>query len=304
MPVPGPQDHIDESALNAAAAREVSRELDALNFSPPQTERAHSPLIAPTPPFAQNAGNIRGDVSTDSLPSAPISPQSPIGPGSPNSPPGGSLPPPKINLPNRSVTSLSSTTGGTPYRTPMESPLRTPTDSPYRPPLSNLSTGPAPGNRSSVSPNSPPLPPGTRTISAAAFKRQPPRAANETGSPGPADITPLAFKKRSLPSSPYPARLQATREPSGQSPKDSSVPTSPVDGIHRRVPSSVPQNTFPDEDDQFDYITAYVNNMGPEEGEAPHNEESGKKTNGAGGPTSSGYGQGRFATNLEDSGLR
>ena len=77
------------------------------------------------------------------------------------------------------------------------------------------------------------------------------------------------------------------------------------------MPSSVPQNTFPDEDDQFDYITAYVNNMGPEtENGSPTQEDFGKLgqtkiANGSGpGSTSPGYGQGRFATNLEDGSLR
>lgn len=74
------------------------------------------------------------------------------------------------------------------------------------------------------------------------------------------------------------------------------------------MPSSVPQNTFPDEDDHFDYITAYVNNMGPEaDSGSPTQEDYGrlgqtKVINGS--PSSPGYAQGRFATNLENSGLR
>ena len=68
------------------------------------------------------------------------------------------------------------------------------------------------------------------------------------------------------------------------------------------MPSSVPQNTFPDEDDQFDYITAYVNNMDIDA------EDGGGQTHSpsANDPkqTLPGYGQGRFATNLEDGGLR
>lgn len=74
--------------------------------------------------------------------------------------------------------------------------------------------------------------------------------------------------------------------------------------VHRRVPSSVPQNTFPDEDDQFDYIAAYVNNMGAEDsGGSQGQSDQGDAANGPN-ASSSGYGQGKFATNLEDGGLR
>ena len=294
----------DESSLNAAAAREVSREMDSLTFSPPApvtSDHPHSPPAPPTPQFAQSPA--RDNANTDSLPiTVSLSPkdlsppQSPISSGQTQGSPisNNFLPsPPQINIPERKISSSNiSIGGGTSYRTALESPSRTPSESPYRSPLS--------ANKSSSPLTSPSLAPGARTIPAAAFKRPAPRPSNESGSISPADTMPLAFKKRTLPSSPYPPRLQASREPSSQSLRGAPVPSSPNE--HRRVPSSVPQNTFPDEDDHFDYITAYVNNMGsdPEDGGGQIQQPS---TNGPK-QTSSGYGQGRFATNLEDSGLR
>jgi len=93
-------------------------------------------------------------------------------------------------------------------------------------------------------------------------------------------------------------------------PAPAPVPPS-ADPPHRRVPSTVPQNAMPDEDDQFDYITAYVNNMGPDPDDgSPTQADYGqlgqtRVANGVGSaPTSPGYGQGRFATNLDGGGLR
>lgn len=276
--------------------------MDTLNFSPPPADRSLTPLLPPAPPFAQSASAARANINTESLPHPPSPPTVQSISNNPTAsaptiqpvPRSSSLSPSQFTLPDRSISSLSSA-GGIPYRTPSESPYRSPV-------LSNPPLAP-PANKSTSSLSSPQIPPGTRTISAAAFKRPAPRIMCDTGSSGSTDTSSLALKKRTLPSSPYPARLQqppVSYDPAAQSNKG-AIPSSPVDTSHRRVPSSVPQNTFPDEDDQFDYITAYVNSMGAEE-----SVNQGQGDRGSPGQVnpSSGYSQGKFATNLEDSGLR
>lgn len=339
VPVPAVDDLTDESSLNAAAAREVSREMDALTFNPPPVDRGNSPLLPPSPLFAQNPAAVRTNLNIDSP--VPIT-----GPSVPDKtststtnsadkatsplqiPLQHTVPPPHINLPDRSVSSFSSSNTGSPYRTPLESPFRTPSESPLRSSaLGITSPGTSPTIKtSSSSLSSPPLPPGTRTISAAAFKRPSPRMSVDISTPigsvGPADTTPLTFKKRALPSSPYPQRLQpqpASHEPSitnlrgNAAPAPAPLPSQPA--VHRPIPSTAPQNTSSDDDyDQFDYITAYVNTMGPEPDDgSPVQADYGrlgpsKVVNGPGAGessmSSSGYGQGRFATSLDSEGLR
>jgi hypothetical protein len=342
VPAPVVDDLTEESSLNAAAAREVSREMDALTFNPPPVARENSPLLPPAPLFAQNSATVRANFNTDS-------PVPATGPSVPDKtsistinaadrstsplqiPLQHTVPPPHINLPDRSVSSFSSSNTGSPYRTPLESPFRTPSESPPRPSmLGSASSVAGPTNKTSSSSLSPQLlPPGARTISAAAFKRQSPRMSIDmstpVGSVGPADTTPLAFKKRALPSSPYPQRLQtqpASRDPpitnvrgsAAPAPAPLPSPTADVTAAHRRIPSTVPQNASSDDDyDQFDYITAYVNTMGPEPDDgSPTQADYGRfgqsgvvNGSGTGGSsTSSGYGQGRFATSLDNGGLR
>lgn len=295
----------DEAALNAAAAREVSREMDALAFNPP-----------PPPPLNINRGILPPTAPLKPSPPEPVveplenvpSPRIPMAPASNNDSP---LVPPQISFGDRSTSSISSG-GNSPYRTPTETPTRTPNESPYRPALTTaqLSTMSITAKSSSTSLSSP-LPPGTRTISAAAFKRPSPRlpSSDSIAASGIADISPLTFKKRpsigaglGLPSSPR--QPPSVRTPSGAPPPSSyqsQAPPSPIDGSHRRVPSSVPQNTFADEDDQFDYIAAYVNNAGAD-AETP-SQPGGNRIAG-GGPGGGGYAQGRFATNLDEGSLR
>lgn len=314
MPVPvAVDDSTDENSLNAAAAREVSREMDALTFSPPSADRTSSSSLEPPPPSVQNVTAAGASVSADLLPVATSQP----GRDMPDEAgyqiqytASNSIPPPQISLSDRSVSSFSNT--GSSYRNPLESPLRTPRE--YISALGNRSPTTGSTNKSTSSLPSAPLAPGKRTIPAAAFKRTSPRIMSDSGSPvgsiGPADTTPLAFKKRTLPSSPYPQRQQTpSREPSVSNLSNPvPAPTPSADPAHRRVPSSVPQNTFPDEDDQFDYIAAYVNNMGADtDSGSPSGEDYGRLgqprvLNES--PTSSGYGRGRFTTNLESGGFR
>lgn len=277
--VPSMEGGTDENALNAAAAREVSREMDALTFDPPP----------PPPPLA--------------VPLEIPAPRSPIAPASNRS----ASPPEQLNPPTIASSFGSNGGGNSPYRTPMDSPQRSPKESPYRPmlttgQLSNMSV-----NKGSSTSLASPMPPSTRTISAAAFKRPAPRmpsmdSGNSNSNTAIADISPLSFKKRPSVGAPR----TASREPTSLSPRAANagppssfagpVPSSPVDGVHRRVPSSVPQNTFADEDDQFDYITAYVNNAGGSD-EGPPPPPPARSASG-------GYGQGRFATVLNEGSLR
>lgn len=313
--VPSLGEH-DEEELNAAAAREVGREMDALTFNPPLPPPPTDRGSSPAPPFASSSSAPLPPTPSDSPPAPPSNAASPQIPA---------LSPPFITLPDRSLSSLS-TTANSPYRTPMDSPLRSPGESPYRTTAQlQLASSMGTANKSSTSLSlSSPIPPTTRTISAAAFKRPAPRMpSSDSVSTGIADITPLAFKKRgpsvgggnptaASPSSPYPPRLPSTPNLRGPAAPSSYAPPSPspVDAAHRRVPSSVPQNTFPDEDDQFDYITAYVNNMGPEEqggGNGGGSPAQGRGPNNVGRSVSAnptvgggGYAQGRFATNLGD----
>lgn len=306
------EDHTDEEkALNAAAAREVSRELDALMFTsplaphppPPPVDRTPSPLEPPHPPFARNAGPRMDTVGQapasrrESLLS-PLSPRNepqyvrerdraersaPTSPAASQasytvSPPISEIPPPpppNINLPERSTSSF-----GTPYRTPPEHPTHGGSGSIYN--MAGMT-----GSTSSF---------GTGgKISAAAFKRQI-RSPGSLGgqSPDPsseiADVSPLSVKKRgALPGSPYPSRLTPgdagagmQRVPSAptygsgasdqgnwqqqQQPRSTSAGNAPGDdeGGHRRY-----SEAGGGQDEEFDYISAYVNNS-PRQGGFEH----------------------------------
>ncbi|KAK7691152.1 hypothetical protein QCA50_006255 [Cerrena zonata] len=293
------ESHMDEEkVLNVAAAREVSRELDALMFTsplpphpvPPPIDRTPSPLEPPHPPFARNAAP-RMDVNAQAPPPAsrresllsPLSPRNepqyirerdradrstPTSPAFSNaaaSPPSEAPlpPPPNINLPERSTSSF-----GTPYRTPSEHP--TGSGSIYN--MAGMT-----GSASSF---------GTGAkISAAAFKRQirsPGSLGGQSSDPTPeaADVSPLSVKKRTLPGSPYPSQrltpgdggVNMQRVPSAptygagapdqgngwQQPRSTSAGNE--EGGHRRfADSGGPQ------DEEFDYISAYVNNS-PQQG--------------------------------------
>ena len=311
----------EEKALNAAAAREVSRELDALTFSPPHPSAPSNPSVQPTPsspshplpppppPLAiasMNAPSPSSPRQTDSpshstspftrnrdrqgtspAPGSPVEPLAPRRSSSPNilSPNLASspihdpqVPPPSISLPPPAPLSSpqSDSNFGTPqpYRTPPEYPTVGLGPSPSTSP--NLSF-----SRPHVTPPPPP-PSGVRTISAAAFRRPQNRVPSEgsfsAGSaPSAVDTSPLSFKKRGLPSSPYALRPAGH----GSSASLSQSQPLPVSPAQAQSPPAVA------EDDQFDYISAYANETDD------HQPSKGE-----------GFASGRYATNLETSELR
>ncbi|KAH8100130.1 hypothetical protein BXZ70DRAFT_207837 [Cristinia sonorae] len=251
-PTPSEEGHGDEAALNRAAAREVSRELDQLMFnsqsspvpppapaSPPASAppaQTNSPQqtspISPSPPYQMyRGGGMRSQSPPHTSPLSPREPQyirekdrasrenisrrsspAPV-PESQSSP----LPPPTIN---------TSSSGGvtTPFRTPPEYPSPSPGGSSFYS-LGQTATG----SSSSFIPGATP-----RTISAAAFKRQvrqptlpPDNGSVDLGSGGPGgslDVSPLHVRKR-VPGSPQPLLAEGHRVP--------SAPVSPAGGYYQ-----------------------------------------------------------------------
>ncbi|KAI5122848.1 hypothetical protein M0805_003142 [Coniferiporia weirii] len=289
--LPTPQPSEDEHALNAAAAREVARELDALTFNPPPgpplghlANRTPSPLLPPAPPFMQQQDqqapapaytaslspksegmystsrpDFRGsnpnlNLDTSSPPPPPL-PNMNSTPGSP-SPVYQPRPTMNTHVPSPSLSFTSASTYATPPEMPAAQPLRT--GSPVM------------------------LTPGARTISAAAFKRtqmRSPSAGSGSGGVLP-DVTPLSLRKKSpgLPGSPYP-----------QGPRDSPP------GQEKRARQSNESANRPEGEysDSYDVISSY--------GESRPANTAGGNNDGSGSP---GYGSGRFATNLEGDTLR
>ncbi|KAF7369233.1 hypothetical protein MVEN_00251000 [Mycena venus] len=306
----------DERALNAAAAREVSRELDALNFSPPP--------VPPPQVQVQNEGNWEFATPPQQQPPSPprTSPQnqyappprsppqnqysSPASPPPPNREPSPLIPPAapfsrKATLDNVDRDRLPPGAGhqSTPsWDAPAPAPAPCAARA-VRPWTSHHAVlGHLPRTARGPRRRQPRLPayrltppPGARTISAAAFRRP-----QKTASGDIADTSPLALKKR-LPASPYPqARTgSALRETSPQPP-----------------PQQQQQQQTPQDDDAFDYISAYTN--GGRDSQAFHDDGSpmeanfdygrlGKVEVVGGTPKSPGYSEGRFATDL-DGGIR
>ncbi|ESK97386.1 hypothetical protein Moror_17817 [Moniliophthora roreri MCA 2997] len=381
VPPPTLSPEEEEKELNAAAAREISRELDALNFSAQGSirggrsddilpspvrgrndsfggpvspiNREPSPLLPPSAPFVNRGPSPR----PESLPSSPVvaAPQSPIGQSplannppavspyvpdshrtasppvspvretssSPISPkaPSPVLPLPTINMPERSSSSFSSLRGGaSPYQTPPEFP---------RSPLGTRSTSSLVDRSPGASPAPPPA--GTRTISAAAFRR-PAKTGSDAGSigggigggglgQGLADTSPLHLKKR-LPSSPYPPQRpgssgnQAPGAGTGRERSDSQMSTQQP--VTSSPPHPPPNYSERDADDQFD-LSAYTSDPAPGLGSPVRsdfgslgqmrvaNPEDERDYNnhyslppGAAPATPGGYRDGRFATNLEN----
>jgi hypothetical protein len=280
--IPTPPDALrepeDERALNAAAAREVSREMDALMYSPPAAPpRTASPeaealnpaplsippvaypppppppndtLTHPLSPFARTRNHSPGSPtasrSSAEHPSPNNVPPSPRVPSTPNSPTvQASLPRPSISLPLSSSPSLSSNSSA-PFRTPPELPAN-PSPKPSQRAL------PQPPLGASAA-KSPPLPPsGNRTISAAAFRRPVPRIGSDTFSGSP-DVSPLAIKKRDMRGSPY------SPQTGGLFGSTSSLPI---------AQAPVPAPPQPPHEDEFDYISAYYGSEGDDLGGPP-----------------------------------
>ncbi|KAJ7176840.1 hypothetical protein C8R46DRAFT_1188553 [Mycena filopes] len=331
----------DERALNAAAAREVSRELDALNSGAPPTpqvqvqepggwefansspnrepayggsppkargdykttspqnqynsplpspagnanqyvapmpppNREPSPLIPPAPPFSRKAtldavpGGLAGvgaghhnTPSWDGSVSSPPAQPAPFAPGHHTTPSWALSPASPIDGPGSPLSSSSPR---------LETPYRAPT-----------------ANRSTSSLNTQ-VPPGARTISAAAFRR-PVKTASSSDL---ADTSPLAFKKR-LPASPYPQARSNTGS-----------------GLREASPQPPPPPPQQQQDDGYDYISAYSRDSqfhddartgSPTAADFDYGR-LGKVEVVGGPPMSPGYSEGRFATDLDPHGLR
>ncbi|KAK0451422.1 uncharacterized protein EV420DRAFT_1646172 [Desarmillaria tabescens] len=349
IPVPPVSTEDEERELNAAAAREVSRELDALTFNPPlpppsprkdseespergrplipapsslgygpPPNREPSPLAPPSAPFAtRSISNIETTVPTPAQSYAQAH-RSSSSFGSRNE--GASSPlvesrplPPTIHL-----------QGGRSSPGPsLNSPYRT--NAPEFPTPRPAFAGRV--RSSSSSSSSAQLPSGARTISAAAFRRPPPRVTSNGGSvdisssptaslglgaspplppvpvPGPADTSPLSFSKK--------------RSAVGGSPLPSNRGSGPVlppaqDG--RRNSFVERERSDSPVSEEYDYLDAYVDehetnrkSLPPADG-SPMQQDFGslgnvKVMNDDGSPSKGGYGEGKFATDLEG-GLR
>lgn len=221
----------EERELNAAAAREVSREMDALTFNPPVSSLRNaspdpsavqhsrgpgfggsstladmSPLAPPSAPFAHRSPSPHPIMDSVAVPPYPgaspsITPaqvyaeahmsSNSLEHSSPLGPRLNTPATPAMHLTDDGAVRLSPLSTHTPYQTPPE----------YQ---RNLSSSSIIGTGSSPTPNFKSISSsnlGPRTISAAAFKRAPQRKG--TGELPMVDTSPLSLKKR-LPSSPYP----------------------------------------------------------------------------------------------------
>ncbi|KAG2360759.1 hypothetical protein BDR07DRAFT_1411676 [Suillus spraguei] len=263
-------------ARNAAAAREVSREMDALAFSTPApvTYSTHPTQSQPPPQGSFMSGQAyppqphqqlqihapqQGPNQTSQPPSPLAPPSAPFAQRSISPHPHtGADPIESRPLPNI-VASRSSSPRPTSPRIPPSSPSSAgyPRPPPFSSPLMTKSTS----SLTSGAPGGTP-----RMISAAAFRRSG-RSGSESGlSPGgysgPADTSPLSL-------------LRPSASPA------SSVSRRP--GAMRRLSVVNPDPVQPDED-EFDYISAYT---GGDEPKGTQAQQSG------------GYGQGKYVSDLE-----
>ncbi|KAF9500251.1 hypothetical protein BDN71DRAFT_1427506 [Pleurotus eryngii] len=352
LPSPARDTQEEERALNAAAAREVSREFDSLTFSPPgrqnnsgstgrdsplSFDRAReaanapadsSPLAAPQPGFAGRERSVSPmpqraspvpqrrptlDVNVNVQQPTPMSSpfaQSRASPVAATSNPLASMPLEAAAPPVSALSIPTRETSDSRSASPLSNAYRTPPEY-YSPRLgSSRSTS---GSVSSGSALPSPIP-GTKTISAAAFRRPPPRqlSGDLLGSPpfsggigantmpGLADTTPLVLKKR-LPNAPQPDRNMNTPSP----------PPTNRDVAQQQQPSPrPPTSSGAEEYDQFDYISAYANNSGNDAGSPRADfgklgKNGGREGDAVMHPPPGGYDRGRFATNTEGgAGLR
>ncbi|KAJ7621387.1 hypothetical protein FB45DRAFT_140305 [Roridomyces roridus] len=295
----------EERALNAAAAREITREFEAMNASSPplaspqpqqdQEEEEGNPWQAPAPQREFGSPpKTRSPPTQYSSPPVPSkeSPKSPYSEPSPMIPPSAPF--------SRALPGPPSQDGGSPLPSPVSGHHTTPSwalrpaspavDSPGSPSSPRLD---APyrattANRSTTSLNTQP-PAGARTISAAAFRRP-----QKTASGDVADTSPLAPKKR-LPTSPYPQQ----RTVSGLRGEMSSPQ-------QYQQPSASGGTIPPVHDDDFDYIGAYARDSQAflDEGSPLQPDfdygRLGKVQVVGGAPVSPGYAEGRFATDPND----
>lgn len=274
-PPPAVDDPYDERALNAAAAREVSRELDSLMYQPPTVMPKGSPSQASTParlsippvasspprsssdsvaqpssPFTRARGRRSGSPeeprSSVEQPSTSVSSPPPYVTSVPSSPTQKApLPPPSIAAALPSSPSLSGVSSP-PYRTPPEVPS-TPVQRTLPQPLA-MSHSPVV--------KTPPRA-GAGMISVAAFRRPAPRTVSEPQpSPVPQDVSPLSIKERDLRNSPNAPRMSGTFN--SFSPIPGAQPSEPVaHSPHEQL-----------QEEEFDYLTAYYNSGVDEESSA------------------------------------
>ena len=335
----------EERELNAAAAHEVSREMDALTFNPPVPPKIHgssqegspdpsavqhsrgpgfggspgpelAPLAPPSAPFAHRSPSPRPTMDSSMVPLYPGTSPSTMTPAqiyaqshSPSSTTEGiSLEHstavtygPRLNTAVTPVTHMHDEVA--PRSSPLASqpPYQTPPD--YQR-SGSVGNSPTPNPKSISSTN---LPPGPRTISAAAFKRPQPRMLS--GELPVMDTSPLSLKKR-LPSSPH---LQQ-RDPSPMS-RSISLPLPPPENSTGNQDYNGRQQKQGGElEEDYDYLSAYVNSgtledagsLGPlrianeaDEGDS-HRAQYGHDHNHDQGRGRGGYGDGRFATDLEE----
>ena len=265
-----PSDH--EAPLPVPYAPQPYYATAALRDAPPHASRTSEDLqpshrsYSPSPPRPQISSRYPTGQSSPTNPRSPVSPNRDMSFPAPT-------PPSVVGSIRRSPPMKSDDTPA-PYRTQPEY-QRIGVSAPIAPLMTKTASS------ASSSPAS--TPPGARTITAAAFKRPQPRLA--------------------LPSSPYPSRASpGNPNPSQPSFTDTgrgggSDPTSrpradSKDGLHRQQQDV--STTSLGAGDEFDYIAAYVNNMGT------GSEHGGSGQVGGQAPTKAGYAEGKFATDLEE----
>ena len=283
----------EERARNAAAAREVSREMDALAFgaiAPPSTSSGYATPKAPPPGYGSSF-SVQSQAAAPYLPSssppqhssgrtpASSAPSSPILPPNPPFANRGRGMPAMMDTRHPGHTSSESISGRIPAPTPIittsvladgggvPSPTAPRSTSPmYRsPPLEYPRLTPPfssplmASSTSSLNGGGGASPGGPRTISAAAFRRQQVRSPSAMES-GPADTSPLTLRKPSVSSAPAPAPV------SKDAPKAKLSVANPDPRVSEEGEG---------EGEEFDYIKAYGEN------------------------SSEGYGAGRYVSDLE-----
>ncbi|KAF9472910.1 hypothetical protein BDN70DRAFT_886445 [Pholiota conissans] len=206
---------------------------------------------------------------------------------------GASQIPPTITLPENESRFGQTKGSETPYRTPPEYPRGLSINSSYTRSTSSLTSG------SPVTSSAP------RTISAAAFKR--PRNTSVDNLGGQSD----PFTKKTLPSSPYPLRDNASAAATPERSNTIGVASAAAASTNTLPPGAGPPGTGARksilDDDEYDYISAYVNNSNPNSPQKPefgHNAQDANAASRGAGGGGGGYNDGRFATDLDNNSLR
>ncbi|KAI0266407.1 hypothetical protein BC834DRAFT_127325 [Gloeopeniophorella convolvens] len=293
-PPPAEEDPEDERALNAAAAREVSRELDMLMYSPPIPPPATpatpapprtpspdipapAPLSIPSVPPAVQQSPKSSESTTH--PTSPFTRARDRGSGSPTASRGSaeqpSQPSPIIPAPSPHIPSAPSSPTQTYPQTPQQSPLPPPPSIALPPPSSPALSGGTPYRTPTEMPASPiagqralPQPPSLTSLHTASPGRTPPP-------PGARTISAAAFRRPTprMGSDSFP-------NPSDTTPlsvKKRGLPSSPYAprlggafGSTPSLPTSQPPEPVPPlpqapaQEDEFDYISAYYSGGGDE----------------------------------------